>query len=77
MKQFNIKNAVSFHSTIEKAKRSKELQEYITDTYNYKPIDTYTVSGKIPTAKRNVIVQEFCQIRKSINYQCKMFNRGY
>ena len=40
MKQFNIKNAVSFHSSIEKATRSKELQKYITDTYNYQPIDT-------------------------------------
>ena len=52
MKQFNIKNVVSFHSSIEKAKRNKDLQEYITNTYNYKPIDTYTVSGKIPTTKK-------------------------
>ncbi len=61
MKQFNIKNAVSFHSSIEKATRSKDLQKYITDTYNYQPIDTYTVSGKIPTTKRNDIVQEFAK----------------
>ena len=30
----------------------KNLQEYISDTYNYDPIDTFTVSGKIPTTKR-------------------------
>ena len=45
MKQFPIKNAVSFHSSIEKAIRNKELQSHITDSYNYEPIDTFTVSG--------------------------------
>ena len=76
MKQFNIKNVVSFHSTIEKAKRSKELQEYITDTYNYKPIDTYTVSGKIPTAKRNIIVQEFAKSERALITNARCLTEG-
>lgn len=51
MKQFPIKNAVSFHSSIEKATRNKELQSYITDSFDFEPIATFTVSGKQPTTK--------------------------
>ncbi len=76
MKQFPIKNAVSFHSSIEKAIRNKELQNHITDTYNYEPIDTYTVSGKLPTSKRNVIVQEFARSPKSLITNARCLTEG-
>jgi superfamily II DNA or RNA helicase len=76
MKQFNIKNAVSFHSSIEKAVRNKELQQYITDTYNYQPIDTFTVSGKIPTTKRNDIVQEFAKSPKALITNARCLTEG-
>ena len=76
MKQFNIKNAVSFHSSIEKATRSKDLQKYITDTYNYQPIDTFTVSGKIPTTKRNDIVQEFAKSPKALITNARCLTEG-
>ncbi len=76
MKQFPIKNAVSFHSSIEKATRNKELQNHITDTYNYEPIDTYTVSGKLPTSKRNVIVQEFARSPKSLITNARCLTEG-
>ncbi len=59
MKVLPIKNAVSFHSSIEKAERNKELQNYITNTYQYDAINSYTVSSKVPTTRRNVLVQEF------------------
>ncbi|AOR26470.1 helicase [Formosa sp. Hel3_A1_48] len=76
MKRFNIKNAVSFHSSIEKATRNKELQKYITETYKYKPIDTYTVSGKIPTTKRNDIVQEFAKSQKALITNARCLTEG-
>ena len=76
MKRFNIKNAVSFHSSIEKAIRNKELQKYITETYNYKPIDTYTVSGNIPTTKRNDIVQEFAKSPKALITNARCLTEG-
>ena len=41
---------------IERAVRNKDVQDDITSTYNYKPIDTFHVSGKISTSKRNDIV---------------------
>jgi superfamily II DNA or RNA helicase len=76
MKQFNIKNAVSFHSSIEKAVRNKELQHYITETYDYEPIDTYTVSGKQSTSKRNDIVQEFASSSKALITNARCLTEG-
>ena len=76
MKLFPIKNAVSFHSSIDKAVRNKELQSYITDTYNYAPIDTYTVSGKIPTTKRNIIVKEFADSPKALITNARCLTEG-
>ena len=69
MKTLPIKNAVSFHSSIERATRNKEVQKHITETYNYKPIDTYHVSGKLPTTKRNDVVQEFAKSNSDTNNQ--------
>jgi superfamily II DNA or RNA helicase len=76
MKRFPIKNAVSFHSSIDKAIRNKELQNYITETYEYDPIESYTVSGKIPTSKRNVIVQEFARSPKSLITNARCLTEG-
>jgi len=76
MKRFPIRNAVSFHSSIDKAKRSKELQSYITDSYGYSEIDTYTVSGKIPTTKRNDIVQEFARSESALITNARCLTEG-
>lgn len=76
MKRFSIKNAVSFHSSIEKAVRNKELQKHITETYNYAPIDTYTVSGKQSTSKRNDIVQEFASSEKALITNARCLTEG-
>jgi superfamily II DNA or RNA helicase len=76
MKLFPIKNAVSFHSSIDKAVRNKELQSYITDTYNYAPIDTFTVSGKMPTTKRNIIVKEFADSPRSLITNARCLTEG-
>jgi superfamily II DNA or RNA helicase len=76
MKMFPIKNAVSFHSSIEKAVRNKELQQYITETYDYQPIDTFTVSGKQATSKRNSIVQEFARSEHSLITNARCLTEG-
>jgi superfamily II DNA or RNA helicase len=76
MKLYPIKNAVSFHSSIDKAVRNKELQSYITDTYNYNPIDTFTVSGKMPTTKRNIIVKEFADSPKALITNARCLTEG-
>ena len=76
MKLFPIKNAVSFHSSIKQARLNEELQDYISDTYNYDPIDTFTVSGKIPTTKRNDIVQEFAKSDKALITNARCLTEG-
>ncbi len=76
MKVLPIKNAVSFHSSIEKAVRNKELQHYITETYHYKPIDTFTVSGKQPTTQRNIVVQEFASSPNSLITNARCLTEG-
>ncbi|MDA8910453.1 DEAD/DEAH box helicase family protein [Crocinitomicaceae bacterium] len=76
MKKFDIKNAVSFHSSIEKAVRNKKLQKHITDTYNFQPIDTFTVSGKQGTTKRNQIVKEFAESSKALITNAKCLTEG-
>ena len=76
MKRFPIKNAVSFHSSIKQAKINEELQDYISDTYKFEPIDTFTVSGKIPTTKRNDIVQEFAKSKKALITNARCLTEG-
>ena len=76
MKQFPIKNAVSFHSSIEKAKRNKELHTHITANYGYDPIDTYTVSGKDKTSKRNDIIKEFASSKKALITNARCLTEG-
>jgi len=76
MELFPIKNAVSFHSSIDKAVRNKELQDYISTTYHFQPIVSYTVSGNQPTAKRNRIVQEFAKSERSLITNAKCLTEG-
>ena len=76
MKALPIKNAVSFHSTIDKAVRSKEVQNHITKTYGYDPIETYTVSGKLPTSKREVVVNEFANSKKALITNSRCLTEG-
>lgn len=76
MDSYPIKNAVSFHSSIDKAVRNKELQNHITETYNYDPIDAYTVSGKLPISKRNVIIQEFANSPRSLITNSRCLTEG-
>ena len=76
MEQFPIKNAVSFHSSIDKAIRNKELQDHISTTYHFEPIVSYTVSGNQPTAKRNRIVQEFARNERALITNAKCLTEG-
>lgn len=76
MKVLPIKNAVSFHSSIEKAQRNKDLQSYITSTYNFEPIDSFTVSSKVATNKRNDIIREFADSSHALITNAKCLTEG-
>ncbi len=76
MEKYPINNAVSFHSSIEKAKRNSSIHEYITDHYNFNPISTYTVSGKQPTSERNDIVSDFAKTKKALITNARCLTEG-
>jgi superfamily II DNA or RNA helicase len=76
MKLFPIRNAVSFHSSIEKAVRNKDIQHFITDFLQYEEIDTFTVSGQMPTTKRNEVVREFANSSKALITNARCLTEG-
>ena len=76
MTLFPITNAVSFHSSIERAKRNLSLQDHITETYNYEPIDTFTVKGKDPTSLRSKIIREFAESKKALITNARCLTEG-
>ena len=76
MEKYPINNAVSFHSSIEKAKRNSEIHSYITKNYGFSPITTYTVSGKQPTSLRNDIVSDFANTKKALITNARCLTEG-
>lgn len=76
MDKYPVNNAVSFHSSIEKAKRNSEIHKYITKNYGFNPITTYTVSGKIPASKRNDIVNDFAKTKKALITNARCLTEG-
>jgi superfamily II DNA or RNA helicase len=76
MNTYPIKNAVSFHSSIERAIRNKHVNDEITNTYNYKPIQTFHVSGKDHTSKRESIIDEFANSKRSLITNSRCLTEG-
>ena len=64
MSLISINKAVSFHSSIKRAEKSCEIQDFISSNYNFEPIESFTVSSKILTTKRNRILDEFAKSNK-------------
>ena len=53
IQQLNIKNAISFHRSIKRAKNFQRQQEIIGEIYSdYKKLETFHVSGDMPVSKR-------------------------
>lgn len=51
--QLNIKNAVSFHSSVQRASNFQKQQKIIDDVYpEYKSLNTYHVTGEMAVSKR-------------------------
>ncbi len=76
MEIYPIKNAVSFHSSIEKAIRNMDINNEITSSYNYKPIDTFHVSGKDHTSKRESIIHDFANSERSLITNSRCLTEG-
>ncbi|MDA8846981.1 DEAD/DEAH box helicase family protein, partial [Candidatus Pelagibacter sp.] len=53
IKELDIKNVISFHSSIKRAKNFQKQQEIIGQVYSeYKKLETFHVSGDMPVSKR-------------------------
>lgn len=76
MKSFGIRNAVSFHSSIRKAQNASQVQDYISKHYDFKPIDSFTVDGKMATGKREVIINEFADSPKALITNARCLTEG-
>ena len=60
IKKHPIKHAVSFHNSISRAVAFKQTQDSITQTFpEFGDLDSFHVSGKVPTSVRSRIMGEF------------------
>ena len=76
MEKYSIKNAVSYHSSIERARRNMDINDVITNSYSYEPIDKFHVSGKIGTSKREAIIKEFASSNRSLITNSRCLTEG-
>jgi superfamily II DNA or RNA helicase len=77
MDKYPIKHAVTFHSSIAKAKSFQEIQPVFSEVYpSYSSVESFHVTGAMPTAKRSKIVEEFAQSEKAIITNAKCLTEG-
>ncbi|HRF58099.1 MAG TPA: helicase-related protein, partial [Campylobacterales bacterium] len=71
MDKYPIKHAVSFHSSIKKAKTFKELVgKFNSDT------EAFHVSGKTPTASRSKMINNFAASQKAVITNARCLTEG-
>lgn len=73
MNSYPIRHAISYHSSIARAKMFKTNQEQFSDTFSeYNRINTYHVSGKTPTAVRAREIRDFASADRALitNARC-------
>ena len=77
MKQFPIHHAVTFHSSIKKAEAFGQSQELFSKAFpQFKKVDSFHVSGSMPTSQRSKIVNEFAACKKAIITNAKCLTEG-
>ncbi len=77
MKQFPIHHAVTFHSSIKKAEAFEQSQTLFSKAFpQFKKIDSFHVSGAMPTSQRSKIVNEFATSNKAIITNAKCLTEG-
>lgn len=77
MDEYPIHHAVTFHSSIAKSKSFEESQAVFSKAYsNFSKVDSFHVSGAMPTAFRSKIVTEFSNSKKAIITNAKCLTEG-
>jgi superfamily II DNA or RNA helicase len=77
MTEYPIHHAVTFHSSIKKAEAFEQSQSVFSSAYpQFTKVDSFHVSGAMPTSKRGKIVDEFAQTTKGIITNAKCLTEG-
>lgn len=77
MKKYPIRHAVSFHSSIARARAFKNTQDTFSKVFpQYGLLDTFHVSGKTPTAIRSRELDEFAQAKRSLVTNARCLTEG-
>jgi superfamily II DNA or RNA helicase len=77
MEKYPIKHAVTFHSSIKRAKLFEQLQPAFDEAYSsFQQVQAFHVTGSIPTGQRSKIISEFSQSDKSIITNAKCLTEG-
>lgn len=77
MKTYPIRHAVSFHSSIARAKVFKENQDIFSRGFpEYGKLTTFHVSGKTPTAVRSREISEFASAKRSLITNARCLTEG-
>jgi superfamily II DNA or RNA helicase len=78
MEKYPIKHAVSFHTSIAKAKAFQENQQIYSDEVNAEPdvLETFFVSGKTPTSIRSRKIKEFADSEKALITNARCLTEG-
>ena len=76
IKKLNIKNAISFHSTVLRAQNFQKQQEIINDVFpEYKNINTFHVRGDMPVSKRASQMRLFAETQGLLT-NCRCLTEG-
>jgi len=77
MKKYPIKHAISFHSSIERAKAFRGHQETLNKVMPVLgKMDCFHVSGVFPTSQRTKIMEEFCRSHKALVTNARCLTEG-
>lgn len=72
-----IKHAISFHGSIARAKAFKETQEIINNSFSeFNKLNVFHVSGRIPTAERSRIIQDFENSKTALVTNARCLSEG-
>jgi superfamily II DNA or RNA helicase len=77
MQKFPIKHAVTFHSSIKRAKVFEQLQPIFDQAFPaFESVDAFHVTGTIPASQRSKIIAEFSQSDRGIITNAKCLTEG-
>ena len=77
MAKYPITHAVSFHSSIKRSKKFRNIQNSYSESFpEYGELETYHVDGKLASGRRDKILNEFSHSRRSLISNARCLTEG-